>query len=279
MEFKMNELAIPEASFNFEELKQEITARTQDYKNVVVTEDAIKDFKGDRAKLNKLKKALDDARKDVKKKYNEPYLEFEKKVKELIAIVDEPIAVIDGQLKEFENERINKKQQWIEEHFNSIERPDWLKLEQIEDKKWLNATVSENSIQAEILNIILKVKSDIDSLQNLPNFAFESIECYKSTLDVSKALNEAHRLSEMAKRKAEAERKALELKKQREEQEKVIKEQKKAAEEQTEEVKEEAKEEAKQWVSFKCLLTVSQARALGRFFKENNITFREDIKW
>ena len=34
------------------------------------------------------------------------------------------------------------------------------------------------------------------------------------------------------------------------------------------------KEEA--WVSFKCLLTVSQARALGRFFKENNITFRED---
>lgn len=143
-----------------------------------------------------------------------------------------------------------------------------------------NATVSENSIQAEILNIILKVKSDIDSLQNLPNFAFESIECYKSTLDVSKALNEAHRLSEIAKRKAEAEQKALELKKQREEQEKVIKEQKKAAEEQTEEVKEEvkeeAKEEAKQWVSFKCLLTVSQARALGRFFKENNITFRED---
>lgn len=83
-------------------------------------------------------------------------------------------------------------------------------------------------------------------------------------------------LSEIAKRKAEAEQKALELKKQREEQEKVIKEQKKAAEEQTEEVKEEAKEEAKQWVSFKCLLTVSQARALGRFFKENNITFRED---
>ena len=41
-------------------------------------------------------------------------------------------------------------------------------------------------------------------------------------------------------------------------------------------VKEEAKEEAKQWVSFKCLLTVSQARALGRFFKENNITFMED---
>lgn len=88
-------------------------------------------------------------------------------------------------------------------------------------------------------------------------------------------VNEAHRLSEIAKRKAEAEQKALELKKQREEQEKVIKEQKKAAEEQTEE----AKEEAKQWVSFKCLLTVSQARALGRFFKENNITFREDLKW
>ena len=87
---------------------------------------------------------------------------------------------------------------------------------------------------------------------------------------MSKALSEAHRLSEIAKRKAEAEQKALELKKQREEQEKVIKEQKKAAEEQTEEVKEEA------WVSFKCLLTVSQARALGRFFKENNITFMED---
>ncbi len=51
---------------NYEELKSELSEQLQKYKNIVVTEDSIKEFKADKANLNRLKTALEDKRKEVK---------------------------------------------------------------------------------------------------------------------------------------------------------------------------------------------------------------------
>ena len=56
-----------EIDFNSEELKSELIPKLEFYKNLVVTEDSIKDAKSDRAKLNKLKSAFEDKRKEMKK--------------------------------------------------------------------------------------------------------------------------------------------------------------------------------------------------------------------
>ena len=72
------------ASFeNFEEIKSYLAEQLASYRNLVYTEDNLKLAKADKAKLNKLKKALDERRKEIKKIYMEPYLILEGQIKEL----------------------------------------------------------------------------------------------------------------------------------------------------------------------------------------------------
>ena len=70
-------------------------------------EEGIKESKADKAKLNYLKAALEDKRKEVKKQCLQPYENFEKNIKELVALIDAPIRAIDSQLKEIENANNN----------------------------------------------------------------------------------------------------------------------------------------------------------------------------
>lgn len=92
--------SIPQAIvFNFDELKKELAEKITPYKSLAVTEDDLKGAKSDKANLNKLKKALNDKRIEVKKEYMQPLEVFEGQVKELVSIVDEGIVNIDSQVK------------------------------------------------------------------------------------------------------------------------------------------------------------------------------------
>ena len=103
MELRIEELSFPQAiEFNFEELKAEITAKSALYANMVYTDETIKEAKADKAALNKFIKALEDKRKEVKKECLQPYEAFEKQMKELVAIINEPVRLIDGQVKTYE---------------------------------------------------------------------------------------------------------------------------------------------------------------------------------
>lgn len=63
MELRVNEVTIPEKiSFNYEELKAELTEKVAFYETLVYTDDQVKEAKADRATLNKLKKTLNDER-------------------------------------------------------------------------------------------------------------------------------------------------------------------------------------------------------------------------
>ena len=60
MELKVEELDFPKViDFNFDELKAEITAKAALYKNMVYTDDSIREAKADKAKLNKFITALE----------------------------------------------------------------------------------------------------------------------------------------------------------------------------------------------------------------------------
>ena len=58
---------------NFEELKQALQQRLEEYKTLAYNQDSVKAAKKDKATLNKLKKAIDDKRKEIKKAYMQPY--------------------------------------------------------------------------------------------------------------------------------------------------------------------------------------------------------------
>ncbi|TAS39432.1 hypothetical protein BV265_02865, partial [Lactiplantibacillus plantarum] len=90
---------------NLEGLQASIAQYVSRYSNLVITEDNVTDSKQVRAKLNKLKKALDDRRKEIKRNYNQPLREFETEVKKLEASIDMIIDPIDEGLGELEVQR------------------------------------------------------------------------------------------------------------------------------------------------------------------------------
>lgn len=189
--------------FNHDEIKAEIAEKVAYYKTLVYTDDQIKDAKADRAELNKLVKVLEDKRKEIKALCLAPYDSFERQMKELVAVVNEPIAIIDDQIKAYEAQKKDEKGKQIKAYYDTLDFHG-VTLEQIFDAKWLNASVSMASIQDALNKRAQEIAVDMKTLADLPEYSFEALEMYKTTVDIRQALNEANRLAELAKKKAEA---------------------------------------------------------------------------
>lgn len=272
-----------EIQWNNEELKTEIANKMKEFESLVFTEETIKDAKKDRASLNKLKTAFEDNRKRIKNEYMDPYNKFEAQVKEVVALIERPIALIDAQIKEVEeNKRVQKKKE-IEELFQEIGFQEFVTLEKIFDSKWLNASVSMASIETQMKEKMFQIGSDIFAINQLPDFSFEVMETYKATLDLGRAISEGQRLADIQKRKAaqEAERKRIqqeeeERKRQKAEQENVEREKVDASvpEDLSNEMRaEQIKEETVYTIDFRVTATKEQLELLKKFLTENNITY------
>lgn len=281
MELRINTWKSPEViDFNFEELKEEITNKSALYKNMVYTDETIKDAKSDRALLNKFKTALEDKRKEVKKQYLEPYNQFEKQIKELVAIIDEPVKLIGEQITEFEDREKAEKHEQITELFDKAGFQSFVTLEQIYDPKWLNKSVSLKSIEEELTNTVYRIGHDVTTINSLKEYSFEALEHYKKTLDLASAIAEGQRLADIQKRKLEheAEVKAREelAKKQAEERAKA--EAEANLHEESEEVAEEEPQQAvevkRQWIKFVALLSKDDALALKEFCDNRGIEIK-----
>jgi hypothetical protein len=189
-------------------LKAEIAEAVKDYQNIVVTADTVRDSKALRAKLNKLRTTIDDARKDMKKRVQEPFAIFEQQVKEVQAPIDAAIANLDKQLAEIKVLKQEQKRKDIEEQFKNGKFPEWLTLDQLWNEKWLNATVTMPQIIADIDEQMKHINANLRTIAALPDFSFEAEEIYKKTLDFGGAIRKAKEMSEIQKRKAEAEARA-----------------------------------------------------------------------
>lgn len=205
--------------FNFDELKQEITSALAKYQGLVYSDESIKDAKSDRALLNKFKEALESKRKDVKKQCLAPYEAFEKKIKELTALVEAPIFAIDGQVKGYEQSKKDEKKAEITEYYDAHigDLAALLPLERIFSDKWLNATVKINAAQDEIDALITRTASDLQTIADLKSeFEIQIKDVYLRTLNLSTALAEKTRQEtikaeqEAYKQKKAAERAAYE---------------------------------------------------------------------
>lgn len=196
---------VKEISWNNEELKKEISAKMADYRGLVFTDETIREAKKDRADLNKLKTAFEDERKRIKKLCMDPYNRFEQQVKEVIALIEEPIRMIDIQIKEVEQKKKEQKRKEIEELFSSIGFQPFVTLNQIWDEKWLNASVSMVKAEEQMRSRMYQISNDVLTIGKLQEFSFEAMEVYKKTLDLSKAIQEGQRLADIQKRKAEYE--------------------------------------------------------------------------
>lgn len=279
----MNSYNLPEAvSFNYEELKTELQAKVSMYETLQYTDTQIQDAKKDKATLNKLKKALNDERIRLQKEYMIPFYDFKAKIDELISIIDTPVALIDKQVKEYEDVKKQEKKMEIHAHFDKMAFPAWVTFEMIFDEKWLNSTVSMKSIQTEIDEICTKIEQDLATLENLPEFGFEAKEVYKTTLDLQKAIQEGQRLAEIQKRKKEAEEEQARRKAEQEFAQHMNppveeSEQLPFVVDRSNDVVENPtllkQEEKRTWIGFKANLTTEDALALREFFETRKIEY------
>lgn len=183
--------------FNFEEIRQEMTARLAKYDGLIYTEDTIKDAKADRASLNKFKEAIEAKRKEIKKQCMKPYEDFERKIKELTALIDAPVLAIDGQVKAFEQAQKDEKLAQIQEYFNEHigDLAELLPFERVFSDKWLNSTFKLKAAQDAIDGAIAKTTADLQTIDGLRSeFGLQIKDTYLKTLDLSAALREKERL-------------------------------------------------------------------------------------
>ena len=274
MELAVKKIQIPERiEFNYKELKNEIINLTGKYAGIAYTEDQIKEAKADKAKLSKLKKAMNDERIRLEREYMAPFTEFKTQVADLIKIVDEPIKEIDGQLKRYEEDRKARKEEEILAYIDSIGGvPGSIAPEKLFSSKWLNATYSMSAIKGEIDAAVDQIRENLDTLNGLEEFSINAVLVYQDTLSLPAALAEVKRQKNIRAMNEEAERRRAER-----EAEKRIDT---AAQipvtpaDPPETREPEPEEDPRQWVSFAAFLTIHQARMLRAFFETNGIEFK-----
>ena len=156
---------------NFQELKHTLEQQLEVYKSLAYSQDSVKTAKKDKAMLNKLKKAIDDKRKEIKKVYMQPYAVVEAQAKELIALIDEPLALIAAFISREEEEEKELRRREIETFFYQNASSLGELAESIfanpafYDQKWENKSTTIKVYQTAISAKISAVASDISTIQ------------------------------------------------------------------------------------------------------------------
>jgi hypothetical protein len=256
LELKLSEFHPVPVSFNYQELKKEIAERTLPYKGLIVTENAIPTAKADLAKLRKLEKAIDDRRKDVKKEYNAPYMEFEAKVKDILSDIQEAEQNIDSQVKAFEKQAEDEKLSQIQKFFGLAfgELAKDIRFEKVYNPKWLNKGYKMAEIEEEIAAAANKLYADIEVVKGLKSPHETSLlSNLFSCLDLGEVMVQHNKLMELDER-----RKAQEQPKQE-----VVDSPKFAVD------TPEPLQKIKMWVE----VNDAQKVALGNFLRDNGIRY------
>ena len=198
--------------WNHDELKTALTNELEKYKHLVFTPDTIADGKRTLADLRRFRTAIEDKRKEVKNQIMAPYLDFEKKVKELTALVDEPIAAIDKQVKNYdEQRRVDKLAECepLNEKAEELNLTGFIRWESVAKAEYGNVSKSMTQITEEIdgaLNTVSEALKIIDGMDS--PYTFEMRQTLGQTMDLQQAIAKGNNSKCRTKSAFEAERQA-----------------------------------------------------------------------
>lgn len=253
MEIKINDYQLPAPiTFNFAELKNELVTVLNNYANMVYSDEAIKEAKADRARLNKLSKALNDERIKREREYMQPFGAFKAQIAELVADINGACTKIDAQIKACEERQRAEKRERIDELMKSFDFCG-VSPTAIFSEKWLNASVSLSSIEKELTIISEEIRGKMEIIGRT-EFPFEAREVFIKTGNLSMAIAESQRLIDVEARKRAAQEAA-------------------PAPTVPEAPTAQPKEEPRTWIGFKARLSVAEARALAGWLKQNKIEY------
>jgi len=205
---------------NIAEEKQLLSKLMEGYKTLPVNDKNKVDRKKDIATLRKIAKAFTERRQQVKAEYLNPYFDFDVEVNDLLKLIEEPITIINNQVKELEEIQWKQKCVDITAIFTELvgELADRITLEQIFVSQWDNQAYTLKKVREEMeakikdinLNATMLLLTDSDK----SNVA---VEQYYSDLNFPSAMGIITRYEQQKKdilrqkeeadaRKAEADR-------------------------------------------------------------------------
>ena len=273
---------VQKIDWNFEELKSEIIAVSQEYETSVYTDETMKNAKSDRAKLRKFVDAMKSERTAIRKKLLEPDVLFGEQIAELTGIVERAIDNIDTQVKDYEQRQRDAKTAKIREFYeeNIYDLAEYLPFERLFRPEWANASTTMKSVKESILDTIQKVAEGLAILNEVESpYAGDMKKVFLRTYDIGAAMTERNRLE------AEAENRRLYM----EEQERRKAEREAARKAEAERVMaagrnqqpepeyvapvEDVVEEPVHILDFRVLATIKQLEQLKNFLKVAGIRF------
>lgn len=196
---------------NMDALEAHVKKVVADYEGAtydLTSAQAIKEAKHDRSYLNGIKKEIDERRKAVKREYNKPLDAFERRCKQITAIIDESTDAIKAHLDEAEQTRKDALYSRLQQHYEEFAGllAPVVPYERLHEPQWLNKTFGEIKAQQALEAKVSDVARDWETLkaqqEAMPHYADAEREFFR-TLDLGAALNAARLADEEDQRIAE----------------------------------------------------------------------------
>lgn len=205
IEVKQGEVKFPK----YAETLQSAQKLNEALSTVEVTEETIKTNKKLVAEVRKEADKLDDVRKKVKAEINQPYVEFEKLVKEIVTTVKQGENLIRQQVRDFEEKERQAKYDELMKiielrlnHYTLIQQAN-IDIDLILEPKLLNKSVSMNKAEEQIVDKLENIDKSIRTLQTMDHVD-ELVYEYSSNLDMNQAIttvNNRHKALEQMETK------------------------------------------------------------------------------
>lgn len=154
MEIVVSKINSGSIVWNNEEVKTQLSSKLESMKNLVVTEENLKESQSLQKDLASLRIQIDSQRKRIKKELQKPVDDFDAACKELLAIVAEVEHPLKRQIEAFEESDRAARADRIKDKI-AVKQAKWNLPEkyflQVSVKdKWLNKTAKDKDIDAEL---------------------------------------------------------------------------------------------------------------------------------
>ncbi len=212
--------ALPEITWNYDEIKAFAVEKGNEYKSIAYTENDEAAMKKDRADLNRFINALEDERKKKKAEYMAPYTIFEDQVKDALKPLREAVEVITKGLSEidrkYRDDKTEKMKGYYAEYFSGLS--GLIPFEKTIKEEYYKKAIKDKQLEKAYEDLAARIAGDMEAIDALDEkFRDKAALEYVKRLSLSDALQEAKRLEETEKAIEERRRQQEELRKQQEE--------------------------------------------------------------
>ena len=190
---------------NFEQLKDTLQGLMARYEGRAYGPETLALAKSDKKELTRLRKQIDERRKEIKRTYLAPYNEFEAKVKELLALIDAPLDEIKAVVAEADERERAAKREEVYAFFRTKAGMLGSFADQVwnspafAESKWFTKTCSASVWQREVTEKMEAAARELEMIRMTGGQHTAALtERYLSSLDAAALAEYRRKLSEAA---------------------------------------------------------------------------------